>query len=134
MITVDTNLIAYLTIPGPLTDSARAVYKKDPDWSAPMLWRSEYRNVLALYLRKSLLTIEKAIQLDVEAAVLMSGREYQPDSEDVLRLAEKSRLSGYDCEFISVAKHLGTHLITSDKEILKAFPKFALNPTDYLSP
>ena len=52
MIVADTNLIAYFFIKGDHTDAAQAVFKKDPDWIAPLLWRSELRNAMALYMKK----------------------------------------------------------------------------------
>ena len=52
MIVVDTNVIAYLLIPGQHTAAARGTLARDAEWAAPLLWRSELRNVLALYLRK----------------------------------------------------------------------------------
>ena len=52
MIVADTNIISYLLLPTTYSDSADTLYKKDPDWVAPTLWKSEFRNVLALYLKK----------------------------------------------------------------------------------
>ena len=37
------------------------LYKTDPEWLAPTLWKSEFPNVLALYLRKDTITLEKAL-------------------------------------------------------------------------
>jgi len=48
LIVADTNLIAYFLVKGPHTREAEAVYEKDPEWAAPLLWRSEFRNVLIL--------------------------------------------------------------------------------------
>jgi hypothetical protein len=50
MIVVDTNVISYLLLPGALTPLAQAAARQAP-WSAPFLWRSEFRNVLAVYVR-----------------------------------------------------------------------------------
>jgi predicted nucleic acid-binding protein len=47
VIVVDTNVIAYLFIPCELTAGAESLFSRDPDWLAPLLWRSELRNVLA---------------------------------------------------------------------------------------
>jgi predicted nucleic acid-binding protein len=55
MIVVDTNVIAYLYLTGEYSDLSERLLEHDPDWMAPRLWRSEFRNVLALYLRKELL-------------------------------------------------------------------------------
>lgn len=53
MIVVDTNVLAYLYLPGEYTAAAEALLAHDPDWAAPVLWRSEFRNILAGYLRVS---------------------------------------------------------------------------------
>ena len=125
MIVVDTDVISYLLLPTPMTASAETLYRDDPDWAAPLLWRSELRNVLALYLRKGLLALDRALTLQQEAERLMAGREYQVQSTEVLRLARESGCSAYDCEFIAVARDLGAPLVTADKRLLRAFPNRA---------
>ncbi|HUW30348.1 MAG TPA: type II toxin-antitoxin system VapC family toxin, partial [Planctomycetota bacterium] len=62
MIVVDTNLIAYLLLGGEKTPGARSVFERDPKWAAPLLWRSEFRSVLAMFMRKGKLTTEKAME------------------------------------------------------------------------
>lgn len=44
---VASNVLAYLYLPGEFTSAAEALLEKDADWAAPMLWRSEFRNILA---------------------------------------------------------------------------------------
>ena len=58
MIVVDTNIIAYLYLPTEYTEGAESLLIREPIWSAPSLWRSEFRNVLALYLRKDIISFE----------------------------------------------------------------------------
>ncbi|MGF1610376.1 MAG: type II toxin-antitoxin system VapC family toxin [Kiloniellales bacterium] len=77
MIVVDTNVIAHMLLPSPHTELAERLFSVDPDWIAPILWRSEMRNVLALYLRKSLITLEEAINLQAEAEALLQDKEYE---------------------------------------------------------
>jgi len=51
MIVVDTNIIGYLFLSSEQSLLAERALKKDSEWAAPILWRSELRNVLALYMR-----------------------------------------------------------------------------------
>ena len=47
MIAVDTNVIADLYLESEFTARAEALLEIDSDWAAPLLWRSEFRNILA---------------------------------------------------------------------------------------
>lgn len=127
MIVVDTNVIAYVYFPGPFTAAAVALLQCDSDWAAPLLWRSELRNALSLYLRKHLLTLARAFEIQTAAETLIGANEYQIESDDVLRLAEQSGCSAYDCEYVSLARLLGIPLFTSDKKLLRAFPNVAVS-------
>lgn len=123
MIVVDSNVIAYLYLPGDHTSAAEALLADDPEWAAPILWRSEFRNILAGYLRRNMLTIEQALAIQAEAESLLTGNEYEVDSASVLELVHGSNCSAYDCEFVALAIKLTTTLVTADKKILQAFPK-----------
>lgn len=121
MIVADTNLIAYLLVRGQHTGEAEAVYRKDQQWSAPLLWRSEFRNVLAFYLRRRLIGIDEAIETMEQAEQLMRGQEFGVESSRVLRLAATSGCSAYDCEFVALAHDLGVPLVTSDSTLIAKF-------------
>ena len=125
MIVVDTNILAYLYLPTEHTTKVEALLENDPEWMAPTLWRSEFRNVLALYLRKNLLTFDQALAIQTEAESLLQDNEFVVNSLDVLQLVQNSECSAYDCEFVVLAKHMNVHLITMDKKILKNFPNIA---------
>ena len=133
MIIADTNIISYLLLPTIYTDSVEKLYKIDPDWSAPILWKSEFRNVMALYLRKKTITLEKAMQLQYTAESIIIQNEYDISSPQVLALIDKSDCSAYYCEFIALANHLDTKLVTQDKKVLRAFPTTAISVSDFLS-
>ncbi len=47
MIVVDTNVLASLYLPGEHTTAAEILLTRGPNWAAPILWRSEFRNILA---------------------------------------------------------------------------------------
>jgi predicted nucleic acid-binding protein len=53
MIVVDTNVIAYFVLRNEHSALADSVLEKDSIWLAPKLWRSEMRNLLALYVRQA---------------------------------------------------------------------------------
>ena len=126
MIVVDSNVLAYLYLPSEHTPRAEALLEQDPDWVAPVLWRSEFRNILAGYLRRNMLSFEQACSLQSEAEGLLAGAEFEVDSQTVLELVRDSDCSAYDCEFIALARRLNTRLVTVDKKLLRAFPTQAM--------
>ena len=125
MIVVDTNVLAYLWLPGERTKAAERLLKKDPDWNAPILWRSEFRNVLAGCLRRGDVSLETALQIVEGVEGQMHGREFSVPSPQVLARVEESECSAYDCEFVVLADELGVSLVTSDARLLRSFPAVA---------
>ena len=127
MIVVDSNVLAYLYLPGEHTAAAEALLQRDPDWAAPVPWRSEFRNILAGYMRRKALSFEQACGLQREAESLLSDSEFEVDSLSVLELVRDSDCSAYDCEFIALAVQLNTQLVTMDGKLLRAFPQRAVS-------
>lgn len=132
MIVADTNTIAYLYLPTAQTDDVVSLLHKDPHWVAPLLWRSEFRNVLALYVRKGIIDLSTAFAMQSQAEQQLAENEYSVNSTDVLSLASESSCSAYDCEFVSLARSLNLKLITSDKKLIQMFPEIAMTAEDYL--
>ena len=126
MIVVDSNVVAYLYLPGDHTAGAEALLERDPEWAAPVLWRSEFRNILAGYMRRKTLTLDQACGLQGQAEELLAGSEFEVESRAVLELVRDSDCSASVCEFIALAIKLDTRLVTVDKKLLRAFPKRAL--------
>lgn len=133
MIVADTNTIAYLYLPTAQTDEVVSLLHKDPQWVAPLLWRSEFRNVLALYVRKGIVDLSTATAIQAQAEQQLADNEYTVNSMDVLALASESGCSAYDCEFVSLAKSLNVSLITGDKKLIQLFPGIAMSAGHYLS-
>lgn len=133
MIVVDTNIIAYLYIPGEYTPMVSMLLQKEPHWVAPLLWRSEFLSVLTLHIRKGVFDLNQATLKLQKAIQLMWGNEFQIPSQQVLSLAARSSCSSYDCEFVTLAKMLSTVLVTTDKQILREFPDIAIRPGDFLA-
>ena len=127
MIVVDSNVLAYLFLPSEHTAKADALLAKDPEWVAPLLWRSEFRNILAGYMRRGTLSFEQATAIQQEAEELLAGAEFELASRDVLDLVSNSDCSAYDCEFVCLAIKLNTRLVTADKKLLRDFPKHTIS-------
>ncbi len=132
MIVADTNLIVYLYVKGQRTNQVEAVLQQDPAWAAPLLWRSEFRNTLMGLVKRKELGLDDVLEIVSEAEQWMMGREYTVVSNKVLQLAVQSGCSAYDCEFVSLAMDLEVSLVTSDRQILRAFPRVALSPEKFI--
>jgi predicted nucleic acid-binding protein len=122
VIVVDTNVIAYLYLPGDRSAAAEALGRNDPEWTAPLVWRSELRNVLARNMRARRLDLPAAQSIQAAAERLLAGREFAVDSAEVLRLAAESGCSAYDCEFVVLAEFLGVPLVSADRRLAERFP------------
>ena len=132
MIVTDTNIIAYLLLEGTYTSQAKAALRKDSNWIAPLLWKSEFRNVLALYMRKNVLDLMMAINIMEEAERLMQGGEFTVPSLEILSIAGSSGCTAYDCEYITLAHEFNIPLITTDKKLISSFPATALSLEKYV--
>lgn len=131
MIVVDTNIIASLWVPNDMDEWVYKVLKKDNDWIAPLLWRSEFRNVLSIYLRKNILELPVVLQATEEAEQLMTANEFEVNSTQVMSLVSDSSCSAYDCEFVVLADDLNIQLVTFDKKIILEFPNIAISPKEF---
>lgn len=132
MIVVDTNVIGYLYLSSQRSEQAESALLRDGQWAAPILWRSELRNVLTLYMRKQRLSLEDANRIMGEAAALMQGGEYEVVSLQVLQLAQESTCSAYDCEFVALARDLNVPLVTVDRQVLAQFPRDAVSLDEFV--
>jgi len=126
MIVVDSNIIIHIHVQTERTALALQALKKDPCWVAPPLWQSEFRNVMAGYIRRRILKLEDAKLVMKSALKTMEDREILPPSELALDLAAASDCSAYDCEYVALARHLNVKLVTSDNKILRSFPETAV--------
>ncbi|MEX0773890.1 MAG: type II toxin-antitoxin system VapC family toxin [Balneolales bacterium] len=133
MIVVDTNVIASLWVPNDMDELVYKVLEKDADWIAPLLWRSEFRNVLSIYLRSDILTFPIVLQSIEEAEQVMDSKEFEVNSTQVLSFVSDSSCSSYDCEFIALADDFDIRLITFDKKIINKFPEIAMHPKQFIA-
>lgn len=132
MIVVDTNVIHYCWVHGQHTGIAQAVRQQDPDWHAPILWRSEMRNVLTAYLRRGLLSRAQIARILKAADQGLAEGEHIVADNLVLDVVANSTLTAYDAEFVALASVLAVPLVTADKAVLKAFPEQAMTMEAFL--
>ncbi|HEY0256928.1 MAG TPA: hypothetical protein VGC39_05760, partial [Candidatus Methylacidiphilales bacterium] len=76
MIVIDTNILAYRWLSGARNAEADALVRLDPQWAAPLLWRSEFRNVLAGYIRSGDLSVDNAENTMRHARACLLGGEH----------------------------------------------------------
>jgi len=112
---------------------AEKVWEKDAEWAAPVLWRSEFRNVLAGYIRKGLLTRSAALNAFRRAEEAVGGLEFPVDTEKVLDKVDTSTCSACDCEFVALSENLAVPLVTSDSRILQNFPQIAITSANFVA-
>jgi len=125
MIVVDTNIISYLYISGEKSAQVERLLMTDAHWCVPVLWRSEFRSVLGLYLRKKYLDFDQVLLILHQAEKLLAENEYEVPSAHIMQLVNSSTCSAYDCEFVALAEHLAVPLVTADNKILLEFPEIA---------
>ncbi len=133
MIVVDTNIISYLYISGDNSQQSEDLLSSDSHWVAPILWRSEFRNVLSLYLRKNILNLDEILLLIQQAEKLLNDHEYEIPSINIMQLVKNSQCSAYDCEFVALAQYLDVPFITADKKIIREFPDVAKTISSFLA-
>jgi predicted nucleic acid-binding protein len=127
VIVADNSLLVYFWLPGDFAESAEAVKNHDKIWAAPILWRSEFRNVLAGYLRRKTLTEAEANTAYLNVQKDLGANEYSVPTERIIKLVLASDCTAYDCEYVALAIDLGVPLVTADRQILKSFPKIAVS-------
>ena len=132
MIVVDTNIICLRWLPATETNLAEALLERDPHWSTALLWRWEFRNALAGYVRRGSLTMAAARTICEQAETRMAQREFRAQLGHVFDLIAHSTCTAYDCEFVAVASEHGVPLITSDRQILREFPHIAVSLEKFL--
>jgi predicted nucleic acid-binding protein len=127
VIVADNSVLVYFWLPSEFAGLAEAAKVQDGVWAAPILWRAEFRNVLAGYLRSKTLTEAEASAAYLNVQKDLGANEYSVPTERVLKLVQASDCNAYDCEYVALAQDLGVPLVTADKQVLRAFPKTAVS-------
>lgn len=132
MIVVDTNILIHFYFPSEFSEFSEKVFLKDPNWIAPILWRSEFKNVILGFYRKNIIDFNKAIEAIEKAENRMQGGEHSVSSLLVMDLAKETKCTSYDCEFVALAKVKEIKLVTWDGDLLSEFPQISLSPKKFI--
>lgn len=132
MIVADTNLVAQLILKLDQTEIAQDIYRRDPEWLMPELWRHEFLNVLANYLRFDHVQPERLALAWQSANLLFADSVRQPDMLLALKLAGERNTSAYDAQYLALAQTLGLPLVTEDRKLRQAAPDLTLSMREYL--
>jgi len=127
VIVADNSLLVYFWLPSDFAELAEAAKHRDKVWASPILWRSEFRNVLAGYLRRKTLTEAEANAAYLNVQKDLGANEYSVPTERIIKLVLASDCTAYDCEYVALAMDLGVPMVTADKQVLSAFPKIAVS-------
>jgi predicted nucleic acid-binding protein len=128
MIVVDNDVISYFWI---RMDTARAslvkdVRERDPDWVAPRVWRSEFRNVLRGYMAGDYMTLSEALKYARMAEDDLRENTRSVPTRRVLQLVDETGHSAYDCEYVALAQELNVTFVTGDQTVVDLFPDTAV--------
>ncbi len=126
MIVVDNSVLVDFWLPGEFAELTEAAKEQDGVWAAPVVWRAEFRNVLAGCLRKKLLTEAEANAAYLNAQKDLGAQEFTVPTERIMKLVLASDCTAYDCEYVALAQDLDVPLVTMNPHILRAFIKTAV--------
>lgn len=96
----------------------------------PTLRRSEFRSVLARYLRVGMIGLAQASALIRSAETELVDGERDVDNAAVMGLVANSACSAYDCECVALAWLMGYPLVTEVARIVRTFPETAVTMDD----
>ena len=120
MVVVDTNIVVHLVLEGQATEGARALLAADPDWRSEPFLLVEFTNVMATAIRAGRIATSAAESALTDAQRVIGAGLHSAPHANVLALAVKHRVSGYDARFLAVAEQLGARLVTEDTKLRRA--------------
>lgn len=133
MIVIDANILIYSLIESDKSPLAQKLREKDPDWRTVSLCLHETLNVLATYLRRGLLSHSQARELLARTERFVEIAQSPLKMEAVLDIAVQHNLSGYDAQYIALARELGAPLITEDRKLRDASRGLAISMQEFVA-
>jgi predicted nucleic acid-binding protein len=129
LIVADANLIVALVLKSDASAKATAVWAKDREWIAPLIWESEARNAVLKFVRAGVLTRATGEDALTQMAARVEG--YSVGARAVLRLAMDNGLTAYDAEYAALAERFGISAVSLDPDLTT--PGLAQTPDAFLA-
>lgn len=112
-IVVDASIALKWVLEEPGSDAAEELLERD--LAAPSLWLLEAANALwRRTVRKELTPAESEERLAVLTKAPVASVPLEQDLPEAMRLALQLNHPVYDCLYLSLAKRLGTYVVTAD--------------------
>ena len=122
MVVVDTNVLVHFMFEDEKSPWTRSLRFEDAQWILPELWRHEFLNVLATISKSGRDSLVVLTATWIRAEGLFNTCERKGNAVAALEMAASLSISGYDAQFLTLARQLGTVLVTEDRELLKKAP------------
>lgn len=129
MIVVDSQLIAYLLLPGEHTGLAEQLYRSNPHWIAPQNWKLEFLDILRRYEEEAKSGILNTHQVLIHAEKLMEKGTYDVGLDRALSMSRRLKSTITAGFYMALAEDQNTKFYTFRKEFLYASPALAVDPS-----
>jgi len=123
VIVVDVNVVVHLLTASSRHAVARDLWKREPRWRLPLLWRHEFLNVLATLTREGYIAQAAAETAWRNGVDLLSSGEVETNWIEAFRLAVTMKISAYDAQYVALAASLDTVMVTEDARLCRKFPE-----------
>lgn len=128
MIVVDSQIIAYLLLPGQHTGLAEKLYRENPHWIAPQNWKVEFLDILRRYEEESKAGVLNAHQVLIHAEKLMERGTFDVNLDRALSMARRVNSSISAGFYLALAEDRKTTFYTFREDFLYASPAIAKRP------
>ncbi|MEA1881105.1 MAG: type II toxin-antitoxin system VapC family toxin [Candidatus Marinimicrobia bacterium] len=125
-------MIVYLHIQGDGTSLAQSVYRKNPNWSLPSLWRHEFLNILSTFVKEGGMPLPHAGRIWDQAIDRFVRAEQTIHYKRALALSNAFQINTYDAQALELAQRLSITLVSENAKLKKAIPQSVKNPKVYI--
>jgi len=133
MIVVDANILIYSLIRCEQSPLVQKLRGKDADWRTTALCLHETLNVLVTYQRREALSLDQCRGLLEHAERFVEVAQCDVEMNAALAVAAEYAITGYDAQYVALARSLDAPLITEDRKLRKAVSGIAFSMQEFLA-